>query len=244
MSWVRIPSLTPLKVQVRKPAPDDGRAFCVPGPAAAVRDHGSFTAARRGATTAQRGSGVVGSDTVDRFVTIRLVSARPDVWQAPRVLGRPDLNGLLRNDCGRQRRSPNVDANKFGDVGGVRRNDPHGRNERMTRNDLILHRLSTPDSCGVTIAGSALHGRDLGIRLWFMAPSRPVCPRKVAQRRGSWSAPARSACTGLGRPGCSPAAARTRPNPFSSRLPTAMKRTLGRSVRRVAAGQLESTRGR
>ena len=78
----------------------------------------------------------------------------------------------------------------------------------MTGNDLILHQPSTPDSCGVRIAGAALHGRDLDKRLWFMVPSWPVCPRKVTQRRGSWSAPAPSTCTGLGRPGCSPAAAK------------------------------------
>ena len=68
----------------------------------------------------------------------------------------------------------------------------------MTGNDLILRRPSTPDSCGVRIAGSVLRGRDLGMSLWFMTPGRPGCPQKVAQEGGSWSAPACSACTGLG----------------------------------------------
>ena len=53
----------------------------------------------------------------------------------------------------------------------------------MTRNDLASTGFSTPDSCGVTIAGSALHGRDLGIRLWFIAPSRPVCPEGCPKAR-------------------------------------------------------------
>ena len=122
------------------------------------------------------------------------------ICQAPRVLGRLVLKGLPRNDCGWQRRS--LTSTPMSSVVSVE------YAEVSSRFRLSLHRLSTPDSCGVTITGSALHGRDLGIRLWFMAPSRPVCPRKAARRRGSWSAHARSACTGLGRPGCSPAAAK------------------------------------
>ena len=86
----------------------------------------------------------------------------------------------------------------------------------MTGNDLILHQPSTPDSCGVRIVGSALYGRDLDKRLWFMVPSRPVCPRKVTQRRRSWSAPAPSACKGWADPGAVRPLQRTRPNPFSS----------------------------
>ena len=67
----------------------------------------------------------------------------------------------------------------------------------MTGNDLILRRPSTPDSCGVRIALSSARSRPWH-SLWFMTPGRPGCPQKVAQEGGSWSAPARSACTGLG----------------------------------------------
>jgi hypothetical protein len=123
------------------------------------------------------------------------------------VLGRLDLKGLPPNDCGRQRRS--LTSTPMSSVVSVEYAEVSSRQER-THDEvrLSLHRLSTPASCGMTIASSALHGRDPGKRLRFMAPGRPVRPRTTARRRGSWSAPARGACPGLGRPGCIPAAAK------------------------------------
>ena len=73
----------------------------------------------------------------------------------------------------------------------------------MTRNDLASTGFSTPDSCGVTIAGSALHGRDLGIRQWFhgvelarvplegCAKARIVVGARAVRVRG-WAGPGQS----------------------------------------------------
>ena len=146
------------------------------------------------------------------------------ICQAPRVLGRLDLKGLTRNGCGWQSRS--LPSTPMSSAVSAEYAEVFLRRERTCDQErLSLHRLSTPDSCSVTIAGSAPHGRDLGPGLWFMAPSRPVCPRTVAQRRGSWSAPARSACTGLGLPGAvRPLQARS--NRSSPGCRTAMNRTL------------------
>ena len=173
------------------------------------------------------------------------VSARETrIWEAPRVLRRSDLTGLLRSDCGRKRRS--LTSTPMSPVVSVEYINASSRQERTHDQErLILHRLGTQVSCDVhRRLSTARSRRDLGIRQWFMASSWPVCPRKAAQRRGSWSAPARSACTGLGRPGRSPAAAENEVKSVHLGCRTAMKRTLGQSMCRTVAGQLESTRGR
>jgi hypothetical protein len=184
-----------LKPQLRSPGQCHGRGSRLFSARFAVNVAGTgirlgITAARSGATTAHRVRGrwqLCRSSFRYPAVSVR----ETGIWQAPRVLGRPDLKGLLRNDCGRQRRS--LTSTPMSPVVSVEHIDASSRQERTHDQERL--------SCGVTIAGSALRGRDLGIRQWFMAPSRAVCPRKVTQRRGSWSAPSRSACTGWVGPG-------------------------------------------
>ena len=136
---------------------------------------------------------------VHRIVTLRLVVRETGICQAPRVLGRLDLKGLTRNDCGWQPRS--LTSTPMSSVVSVEYAEVSTRQERTHDQERLgLHRLSTPDSCGVTIAGSALHGRDLGIRLWFMAPSRPVCPGRLP-KGADRGRRLRAVRTGLGRPG-------------------------------------------
>ena len=92
-----------------------------------------------GATTAQRARGrwqLCRSSFRYPVVSVR----ETGIWQAPRVLGRPDLKGLPRNDCGRQRRS--LTSTPTSPVVSVEHIDASSRQERTHDQErLSLHRF-------------------------------------------------------------------------------------------------------
>jgi len=174
----------------------------------------------------------------------RAVSVRETgIWEALRVLGRPDLKGLLRNDCGRKRQS--LTSTPMSPVVSVEYINAFSRQERTHDQErLILHRLSTPSllRCAPPTQHCAVATSAYDCGSWRRVG--PCAPGRLPKGADHGRRLRAAGVRGWAGPGAVRPLQRTRPNPFSSRLPPAMKRTLGRSVRRVAAGQLESTRGR
>jgi len=115
-----------LKLQVRRPGQYHGLApgfqcpilpvWILPVPVSGL----GITAGRSGPTTAQRGSGVVGSYAVHRFVTTRLVSRDRNLAGSSRART-AGSKGLTAERLRSAATIRNVDANEFGGVGGVRR---------------------------------------------------------------------------------------------------------------------------
>lgn len=91
------------------------------------------------------------------------------------MLGRADLKGLLRNDCGRKRRS--LTSTPVSPVVSVEYIDASSRQERTHDQErLSFHRRSTPNSCGVTIAGSTARSRPRHTTVVHGAESARVPP--------------------------------------------------------------------
>ncbi len=129
------------------------------------------------------------------------------IWEALRVLGRPDLKGLLRNDCGRKRQS--LTSTPMSPVVSVEYINAFSRQERTHDQErLILHRLSTPVSCRCApptqhcAVATPAYDRGSWRRVGPCTPGR--LPKGADRGRRLRAVRVR----GLGRPGCSPPAAK------------------------------------